>query len=183
MANNNAPYGFTPLSPDARKNAYSITNGYSTNLYMGDPVALTGTASGDGRAGIQLGVSGSDIVGVFAGCSYTDSSGVFVQSRNWPASTTATNIIAYVYDDPFTLFTAQMSLGLAVTDIGNKTQYITGTAVQGVSGYTLDSSAFGTGTDFQVMGVAPLPGNSVGNYAQVTGYFRLHTLNYPHTAV
>ena len=43
-------------------------------------------------------------IGVFDGCSYTASDGSYVYSEYWPSGTTATDIIAYVYDDPYTVY-------------------------------------------------------------------------------
>ena len=91
MSSTSAPFGFRPSfhnSGQMRPKAYSITTGYAANIFAGDPVKLT-----------------SD--GVFAGVQYNDASGKPTISPFWPASTTATNITAWVYDDPETLYDVQ----------------------------------------------------------------------------
>jgi hypothetical protein len=62
-----------------------------------------GTSDGT-RAGTTDGIA---LLGIFAGCQYLDSSGKPTISPYWPASTTATEIVAWVYDDPETLFDVQ----------------------------------------------------------------------------
>ena len=108
-----APFGFRPSfhnSGQMRPKAYTITTGYGHNVFSGDPVKLTdngvvqlGTSDGT-RAGTTDGVA---LLGIFAGCQYLDSSGKPTISPYWPASTTATEIVAWVYDDPETLFDVQ----------------------------------------------------------------------------
>jgi hypothetical protein len=182
MANNNAAYGFVPVDPLPQVTTYTIASGYGTAINTGDPVALTGTGSGQ-YAGLAIGVSGSDVVGIFCGVEYTDSNGITQFQKSWPASTVATNIRAMVYDDPDTKFKVQANGSVAVTDYGRVANFATGTGTQGLSGYTVDASSFGSGTDFQVTGAYTAIGNSVGTYEQLVGYLAKHTLNYPHTAV
>jgi hypothetical protein len=182
MANINAPQGFEILTPNAVTNAYTIATGYSTAINIGDPVVVTGTGVGV-YAGIAIGVASSAITGVFAGCDYTDSNNQPQWGKSWPASTTATNIVAYVYDNPLYEYRVQITT-VAVTDYFDKVGFASGAGTLGISGYYLDGATIGTGTDFQIRGVYNQPGdNTVGAYAQVRGVFRLSTNNYPYTAV
>lgn len=181
MANVNSPYGFEPITPNARVRAYSIASGYGTAINFGDPVAASGTGTG-AYAGVVIGVASSDIVGVFQGCTYTDSNGQPQWSKAWPASTTATNIIALVSDDPFTEYRAQITTE-AVTDYFNKVGFVIASGTNGISGSYLDGSSIGTGTDFQIQGLFDAPNNATGAFAQVIGVFRLNSLNYPYTGV
>jgi hypothetical protein len=113
MSANSTPFGFRPSyhnSGQIRPKAYTLASTYSTSVFAGDPVKLTdngviqlGTSDGT-RNGTTDGIS---LLGIFAGCEYKDSTGRPVVSPFWPASTTATDIIAYVYDDPETLFDVQ----------------------------------------------------------------------------
>ena len=182
MTNINNPYGFIPVTPNARQNAYTILTGYSTTINLGDPVVMTGTGLG-ALAEVNIGVASSPITGVFAGCSYTDSNGQFQESLKWPASTTATNIIAFVYDDPFTEFRIQSDGTFAVTDYANKASFTSGTGTNGISGYVFGESSVGTGTDLQIRRLYNAPGNAVGLYSQVVVGLRLHTNNYPYTGI
>jgi hypothetical protein len=108
-----APFGFRPSfhnSGQMRPKAYTIASTFGANIFQGDPVKLTdngviqlGTTDGL-RTGTTDGVA---LLGIFAGCQYLDSSGKPVVSPYWPSGTTATEIIAWVYDDPETLFDVQ----------------------------------------------------------------------------
>ncbi len=89
----------------SRANAYTIGSTYNSAIGYGDPVLL----NTDGT--LNIATAGADIIGIFAGCQYTDASGKPTFSKNWPAGTTATNIIAYVYDDPTNVFEVQVGSG------------------------------------------------------------------------
>lgn len=114
MSSVSAPFGFRPSYHNSgliRPKAYTITSGYAANIFSGDPVKIDATAGG-----IQLGTSdgtrtgttdGIKLLGIFAGCEYKDATGKPTVSNFWPASITATEIVAYVYDDPETLFDVQ----------------------------------------------------------------------------
>ena len=124
---------------------YTILSGYATNLFRGDPVKRTadGTLIRD-TAGSTM------TVGVFWGVSYTDSStGEVKYSPYWPASTAATAIVAYVYDDPQIVFEVeadQDTTAITASDIGEYADLIvaTGSLVNKVSGVSLDSNTIGT---------------------------------------
>ena len=113
MSSTSAPFGFRPSfhnSGQMRPKAYTITSTYAANIFSGDPVKLTdngvvelGTSDGT-RSGTAGGVL---LLGIFAGCQYLDASGKPTISPFWPSGTTGTEIVAWVYDDPETLFDVQ----------------------------------------------------------------------------
>jgi len=113
MSSTSAPFGFRASfhnSGQIRAKAYTVATGYAANIFSGDPVKLTdagvielGTSDGT-RSGT---VDGVTLLGIFAGCQYDDASGKPTISPFWPTGTTATNITAWVYDDPETLFEVQ----------------------------------------------------------------------------
>ena len=113
MSSTSAPFGFRPSyhnSGQMRPKAYTITSTYGANIFSGDPVKLTdngvielGTSDGT-RSGTAGGVL---LLGIFAGCQYLDASGKPTISPFWPSGTTGTEIVAWVYDDPETLFDVQ----------------------------------------------------------------------------
>ena len=113
MSSTSAPFGFRPSfhnSGQMRPKVYQIASTYAANIFQGDPVKLTddgviqlGTSDGT-RTGT---VSDVALLGIFAGVEYSDAQGKPVVSNFWPTGTTATNIRAYVYDDPETLFDVQ----------------------------------------------------------------------------
>jgi len=113
MSSTSAPFGFRPSyhnSGQMRPKAYVIASGYAANVFSGDPVKLTsdgvvqlGTSDGT-RSGTTDGIT---LLGIFAGCQYDDATGKPTISPFWPASTTGTSIVAWVYDDPETLYAVQ----------------------------------------------------------------------------
>ena len=115
MSSTSAPFGFRASfhnSGQIRPKAYTIASTYAANIFSGDPVKLVdagtvqlGTSDGT-RSGTTDGIS---LLGTFAGCQFNDSLGKPTVSPYWPSGTTATEIIAYVYDDPETLFNVQYS--------------------------------------------------------------------------
>lgn len=113
MSSTSAPFGFRPSfhnSGQMRPKAYTIASTYAANIFQGDPVKLTdngviqlGTSDGT-RSGTTNGIS---LLGIFAGCQYLDATGKPTISPFWPSGVTATEIVAWVYDDPETLFDVQ----------------------------------------------------------------------------
>lgn len=110
MSSTSAAFGFRPSyhnSGQIRPKAYTIATTYAANIFQGDPVKLTdngviqlGTSDGT-RSGTTDGIA---LLGIFAGCEYIDATGKPTVSNFWPTGTSATNITAWVYDDPETLF-------------------------------------------------------------------------------
>lgn len=111
-----APFGLRPIGRLDNGSLevfrqYPIASGYATNIAMGDIVQLVdgGTAttiekqSGTGDDSTEI-----DMVGIFLGCKYTDpNTGQLTFSQLWPASTVASDAMAYVVDDPSVLFAIQ----------------------------------------------------------------------------
>lgn len=103
-----------------------IASGYSSNLYYGQIVQLSGgtlvTSSYTPASSPTTPIAGT--IGVFVGCQYTNPSTLQpIQSQYWPASTVANDAIAYVIDDPRTVFKAavgsQATSTLSNTSSGN----------------------------------------------------------------
>ena len=113
MSSTSAPFGFRASyhnSGQMRPKAYVIASTYAANIFSGDPVKLTdagviqlGTSDGT-RSGTTDGIS---LLGIFAGCQYLDAGGKPTISPFWPSGATGTEIVAWVYDDPETLFDVQ----------------------------------------------------------------------------
>lgn len=120
---------------------YPIASGYGTAIAAGDVVALSDggtattivktTATGDTSADIAM-------LGVFMGCSYTDpSTGQITFSNMWPASTVASDALAFVCDDPQALYVVQASAAIAnANDIYGKNAAL----VQGAVNTTFKAS-------------------------------------------
>lgn len=113
MSSTSAPFGFRASfhnSGNMRPKAYTVASTYAANIFSGDPVKLVdagtiqlGTSDGT-RSGTTDGIA---LLGIFVGCQYSDASGKPTISPFWPTGTTATDITAWVVDDPETLFEAQ----------------------------------------------------------------------------
>jgi len=115
MSSTSAPFGFRASfhnSGQMRPKAYTIASTYAANIFEGDPVKLVdaGTVQLGTSDGTRSGtVAGILLLGIFAGCQYTDALGKPTVSSYWPSGVTATEITAWVYDDPETLFNVQYS--------------------------------------------------------------------------
>lgn len=116
MSSTSAPFGFRPSfhnSGQMRPKAYAIADGYAVSIFEGDPVKLidAGTIQLGTSDGTRSGtVDGIKLLGIFAGCQYLDVTGKPTISPFWPASTAvyqAGTAVAWVYDDPETLFDVQ----------------------------------------------------------------------------
>ena len=123
MSSISAPFGFRASyhnSGQMRPKAYTIASTYAANIFSGDPVKLTDNGvvqlgSSDGtRSGTTDGIS---LLGIFAGCQYLDASGKPTISPFWPSGATGTEITAWVYDDPETLFDVQYNNPSAGTTV------------------------------------------------------------------
>jgi len=123
MSSTSAPFGFRASfhnSGQIRTKAYVIASTYAANIFSGDPVKLTDNGviqlgtSDDTRSGTVDGIS---LLGIFAGCQYLDASGKPTISPFWPSGTTGTEIVAWVYDDPETLFDVQYNNPSAGTTV------------------------------------------------------------------
>ena len=88
---------------------YPIQYGYSSNIFYGDFVKVSASAPGGMlvRAAIGATTSSNAYTGVFLGCTYTNP---LTKQKNfsqfWPASTLAGDAMAYVCEDPDTVFQA-----------------------------------------------------------------------------
>lgn len=180
-------YGFIPvkhaLGGEILTNSfkrYSIASAYNTDLYAGDAVKLVAAGT------IERCAAGDTPVGVFAGVSYKNSTtGDVVYDTRWPASTTATDIVAYVYDDPYLIFKVesdQDTTALAAVDVGFNADMIVaaGSATTKRSGMSLDSSTKAvTGTlVYRVLGSAEVDEawTSAGTVMDVYVMHNLHFL-------
>ena len=173
MANVDAAFGYRPIGKvgsgvnNEGTTLCTIADNYNTSIFKGDHVMASG---GYVIAGT---VSGSTNLGVFNGCFYIDpTSAKPTWSNYYPADTNvtgtgsisgSTNVDAYIYDDPFTLFEAQCDGTIAKTDIGKNTDTILGTSstVNGQSVTEIDSGSEATTAARQVtiIGITKDPEN------------------------
>jgi hypothetical protein len=179
-----APYGLKPVNLIGGQvfagstRMYPIVQNYGTGLFNGDVVQMTTTgtvaistlAIGTTSQAAQTAVPAT--VGVFVGCEYSPPSGpIFGKQRAqyYPASTNATDAVAYVVDDPDTVFqsavlsmpAASTNTATALSTIGYMSPIFVGTNVYYV-GANVGSTATGNSAG-GVVGNTAGASNGAGN--------------------
>jgi len=168
MANQDAAFGMKPVrmiggAPyNGGQSRYRIAANYGTSIFQGDMVMqVTG-----GTVEVHADGGTVPIVGVFNGCRYTDpSSGEQVFSNFYPASTNATDLIAFIIDDPMVVFEIQAAIAYPIADLfGNHDIVYTtsGSTITGISGAELQVTDGGTATTFplKAIDISQDPSNS-----------------------
>jgi len=159
MANQDAAFGLRPVGRiggtpfTGGQNRYRIAANYGTSIFQGDMVMqVTG-------GGVEIHADGGTvpIVGVFNGCTYTDpTSGDVTFSNYYPASTNASDIIAFIIDDPMVVFEIQADAAFPIADLlGNFDVVYTsaGSTVTGISGAELKVTDGGTATSLSLKAI------------------------------
>ena len=173
-----APYGLVPVkllsgTPFAGvTRQYSIASGYATSIFNGDAVKLVtgGTVERDTFDAAMT------PIGVFMGCSFTDpNTSQLTFKQYYPASTAASDIVAYVVDATDVLFKAAVvssgtTIGdLAITDIGANVAGVdnTGSTVTGNSKSAISDTSATTNTrPFRIVELVEETKNSSGGYTE-----------------
>jgi hypothetical protein len=180
-----APYGLKPINliggqvfagqtrelPIASNTAGAINNGDIVRLSSGFIVKETGTTT----------VSATGVVGVFVGVTYTNpSTGQKLFANSYPGSVVASDIMAYVVDDPDALFKVAVTGGATSTTItpisgtilGNNLAISQPSSNSTISGNS-NIGAYDSGGNtaftlpFRVVGLVEETTNSSGNYSEV----------------
>ena len=124
MSTSATPYGARPVGTLSASGSWSgkvrhlpIASTYSTAIFNGDFVKVhtDGTiVASDTSDGAQTTLV---TCGIFVGCSYTPSTtSQKTFNTQWPASTTATDAMAYVIDDPLVLIQMQATASMNNAD-------------------------------------------------------------------
>ena len=177
MANADAAFGFVPtrhMSGNApRTNKYTCASELAENIFKGDLCIIIATGLITPHTATEV-----NNIGVFDGCSYTASDGSYVYSEYWPTGTTATDIILYIYDDPYTVFKVQSAGTTAQTNIGNCADVVAGagSTITGQSGFEISGTmAAGTAT-CKIMALYDAPENTFGANAIMEVLINEHIL-------
>lgn len=181
----NGPYGFVPINLiggqvfAGQTRQLPIASNYATPIYFGDVVriASTGLVKETGTTT----VSATGVVGVFMGCTYTDpNNGQKLFKQSYPGGVVASDIQAYVADDPDQLFKVAVTGGATSTTItpiagailGDNlaiSQPASNTGISGNSNIGVYDS--GSNTAFtlpvRVVGLVPETTDASGNYSEV----------------
>ena len=148
MANSDNAIGLKPVDHitggafESYFRPFKIADGYTTDLFIHDPVALS-------SGYIVRGVAGSPVVGTFEGVEYTDASGRFVVSPYWPAGATYADdgkMQVYFTSDPQILYDGQCDGSVAASKIGegiNLADTSEGSAYTGLSTQALSATTTG----------------------------------------
>ncbi len=168
MSATSAPFGMRPaFHPSGLDRAQALANGiasgYATTIYKGQPVKIDVTTGQ-----IVVAASIDAFVGCFAGVEFTDTTGRRRVSNFWPASTSATEIVAYFYSDPAIVYEIQTNGTLAQTAIGQEYDLASttvGGTTTGLSQCMLSNSpASANGSaQMRVIDIAPYPDNAWGD--------------------
>jgi hypothetical protein len=172
------PYGLVPVKLLSGvpyvgvTRQYSIASNYGTNIFYGDAVKLVtgGTVERDTFDAAMT------PIGVFMGCTFTDpNTSQLTFKQYYPASTVASDIMAYVVDATDVLFKAAVvssgtTIGdLAITDIGANVAGVdnTGSTVTGNSKCAISDTSNTTITlPFRIGALVEETKNSSGGYTE-----------------
>ena len=178
MANVDAAFGFVPIrhlsgNGYSRANKYTITSGLSEDIFTGDLVIITADGVITPHTATEV-----NNIGVFAGVSYTASDGSYVYAQYFASGTTGTDFIAYVYDDPYTVFKVQSAGSPAQTNIGNCADVVagTGSTITGQSGFELSGTMSNGTATCKILGLYEGPENAFGTNAIMEVLINEHLL-------
>jgi len=179
MANKDAAFGFKPVRSlsggEIRTQEYAIAANYATSLFTGTPV-LGVTAGGINIAVDSSGTPGH-ILGSFGGCFYTDPTTGKPTYKSHYAQVNASDIVAYVYDDPSLIFEAQHDgTGTAAMNFGGFDFVgLSGSTTTGISSAEIDTSELATTGQFQQLGISKDPDNSDTASANANAYVMVNS--------
>jgi hypothetical protein len=184
------PYGFQPINLIGGQvfagatRMIPIASGSGTSIFVGDVVRLN---TGGTLSRVSTTDSATDAVGIFMGCQFTNpTTKQLLQQQYYPASTVASDILAFVCDDPDTYFKVAVLSdsttigGMTQTDIGNNVAILatagsttTGDSKEGVSATTGSTTTL----PFRVIAGVPETVNASGSFTEVIVKFNfgVHT--------
>lgn len=178
MANVNQPSGLSPVGHllgidwSQKTQRYYIASNNGSAFAIGDPVALSGTSDANGVPGVVLATAGTGnpVLGVIVSAGGPNYGGVSADPNNLNTTVIpATKTKAYYVDvvvDPYVLYQIQDdgSATLAVGDVSNNFNLVSGTNNGYVSGWQLaaNSAATTATLQLQILRLAQIPNNVVG---------------------
>jgi len=179
MANVDAPRGLVPRrhkngAPySGACNRYYVAAGESNNIFIGDPVSLTGAADAAGIPTVAQSTAGDAIVGVVVGFENLTSDNLSKTYR--PASTEGYLLVA---DDPDLEYVIQSDGSYAATNAGLNGDIIVGTGntALGTSAVELDQSTVASTNTLalRILGAEIREDNEIGANTDVRVMINLH---------
>jgi hypothetical protein len=175
-----APYGLIPINLIGGQvfagatRQIPIASASTTAVFFGDVVKL----NSDGTLDKDTGTDAATPVGVFLGCTYTDATYGKTFRQSYPGAVTASDIFAYVADDPDQLYkVAIVSSGTTIgyvnrTSVGNNAVLVqnAGNTTNGNSRVAIDNTTNTTSTwPVRVIDVVPetATAGNPGSYTEV----------------
>ena len=163
----------TPLV--GAQNRYTIKAGYATPIYQGDLVIPVST----GNIERHTAANGTAVVGVFNGVFYNDPTTQKPTYKNYyPGSIVASDITAFVIDDPDAVFLADADAAFTRADLFKNYSMTntTGVTQTGISKQQLDVSVSGTTATFvvQAIDISQDPDNSDTSNANANVLVRIN---------
>ena len=153
MANKDAAFGLRAIGKVGQNkdnqglSEYGIAASTSSAIYQNDPVKATALGK------VDVAGAGGALLGSLNGVFYTDSS---TSKPTWAnhleASNAATDIVAFVADDPYERFEIQVNSTLAVADVfsNGDIAYTAGDSANYISKVELDAATVTTDSDVQL---------------------------------
>jgi hypothetical protein len=185
------PYGFQPINLIGGQvfagstRLIPIASGSGTSIFYGDVVRLN---TGGTLSKVSTTATATDAVGIFLGCQFTNpSTKQLLQQQYYPASTAASDIQAFVLDDPDALFKVAVTAagtstisGVTQAAVGQNSALIL-TAGSTTTGDSLASisatTGAGTAVPMRIVGGIPETVNAAGSFTEVIVKFNfgVHT--------
>jgi hypothetical protein len=185
------PYGFQPINLIGGQvfagstRLFPIASGSGTSIFYGDVVRLN---TGGTLSKVSTTATATDAVGIFLGCQFTNpTTKQLLQQQYYPASTVASDIQAFVLDDPDALFKVAVTSagtstisGVTQAAIGQNSALVL-TAGSTTTGDSLASisatTGAGTALPMRIVGGIPETVNASGSFTEVIVKFNfgVHT--------
>ena len=180
-----APYGLIPVNLlggqvfSGSTRQIPIQTAHGTSIYFGDVVLMSSNGC---ITTAVLTVTTVNVVGIFMGCSYINSSGQRIYGQYYPALTTGTPdtttaITAYVADDPDLVMktaivsgTTTVAQAARATMVGGNAALVAnvGSTTTGDSAHcVLNSTATTAAIPFKVVDVVPDTAPATGSFVEV----------------
>jgi len=185
------PYGFQPINLIGGQvfagstRLIPIASGSGTSIFYGDVVRLN---TGGTLSRVSTTATATDAVGIFLGCQFTNpSTKQLLQQQFYPANTVASDIQAFVLDDPDALFKVAVTAagastisGVTQAAIGQNTALIltAGSTTTGDSNASVSATTgAGTALPMRIVGGIPETVNASGSFTEVIVKFNfgVHT--------
>ena len=171
MANKNEPFGLRAIGKVGQNrdnqglSEYSILSDYPTTIYQNDAVKPVGSGT------IEQAAAGNRLLGALNGVFYTDPNTSKPTWANHYAKVAASDIVAFVSDDPYERFEIQtdISTASAQTDVFMNADIVVsaGVAANFVSNSMLDDNTLSTVSgQLKIIG----PSTNIDNSTVGAGY-------------